>query len=135
MSNDRSHAGTTSVISPPALSASEENRMHDVDPANASLNGTKYTFKIVTTKRTFLLCAPSEAEEIKWLSAVRALIARRSQPLSGAGSPTGAAGTPGGIEGIAPAAGIKSSVSIGGRKRSASGASGLTLARDEHPHL
>jgi len=38
----------------------------------------KHTFKIVTTKRTLLLCAPSEEEEIKWLSAVRALIARRS---------------------------------------------------------
>lgn len=37
-----------------------------------------HTFKIVTTKRTLLLCAPSEEEEIKWLSAVRALIARRS---------------------------------------------------------
>ncbi|KAH8100965.1 PH-domain-containing protein [Cristinia sonorae] len=37
-----------------------------------------HTFKIVTTKRPLLLCAPSEEEEIKWLSAVRALIARRS---------------------------------------------------------
>ena len=38
----------------------------------------KHTFKIVTTKRTLVLCAPSEEEEIQWLSAVRALIARRS---------------------------------------------------------
>lgn len=37
-----------------------------------------HTFKIVTTKRTLLLCAPSEEDEIKWLGAVRALIARRS---------------------------------------------------------
>ncbi|KIK99968.1 hypothetical protein PAXRUDRAFT_130889 [Paxillus rubicundulus Ve08.2h10] len=37
-----------------------------------------YTFKVVTTKRTLLLCAPSEEEEIKWLSAVRALLARRT---------------------------------------------------------
>jgi len=37
------------------------------------------TFKIVTTKRTLILCAPSEEEEIKWLSAIRALIARRSE--------------------------------------------------------
>ncbi|KAG6813963.1 hypothetical protein H0H92_005218 [Tricholoma furcatifolium] len=36
------------------------------------------TFKIVTTKRTLLLCAPSEEDEIKWLGAIRALIARRS---------------------------------------------------------
>jgi len=38
----------------------------------------KHTFKIVTTKRTLVLCVPSEEEEIQWLSAVRALIARRS---------------------------------------------------------
>ncbi|KAG6851142.1 hypothetical protein H0H93_001022 [Arthromyces matolae] len=37
-----------------------------------------HTFKIVTTKRTLLLCAPSEADEIKWLGSIRALIARRS---------------------------------------------------------
>ncbi|KAG6910840.1 hypothetical protein DXG01_007155 [Tephrocybe rancida] len=36
------------------------------------------TFKIVTTKRALLLCAPSEEDEIKWLGAIRALIARRS---------------------------------------------------------
>ena len=39
----------------------------------------KHTFKIVTTKRTLVLCAPTEEESIKWLSAVRALIARRSE--------------------------------------------------------
>ncbi|KZS94154.1 PH-domain-containing protein [Sistotremastrum niveocremeum HHB9708] len=39
----------------------------------------QHTFKIVATKRTFLLSAPSEEEEIKWLSAVRALLARRTQ--------------------------------------------------------
>jgi len=39
---------------------------------------SSYTFKIVTTKRTLVLCAPSEEDEIKWLSAVRALIARRT---------------------------------------------------------
>ncbi|KNZ81811.1 Pleckstrin like protein [Termitomyces sp. J132] len=37
-----------------------------------------HTFKIVTTKRTLLLCAPSEEDEIKWLGSIRALIARRS---------------------------------------------------------
>ncbi|RXW23292.1 hypothetical protein EST38_g2569 [Candolleomyces aberdarensis] len=33
---------------------------------------------IVTTKRNLLLCAPTEDDEIKWLGAIRALIARRS---------------------------------------------------------
>ncbi|KAF9451914.1 PH domain-like protein [Macrolepiota fuliginosa MF-IS2] len=37
-----------------------------------------FTFKIVMTKRNLLLCAPSEEDEIRWLGAVRALIARRS---------------------------------------------------------
>lgn len=37
-----------------------------------------FTFKIVMTKRNLLLCAPSEEDEIKWLGAVRALIARRA---------------------------------------------------------
>jgi pleckstrin homology domain-containing family A member 1/2 len=46
------------------------------DEADHTLS--KHTFKIVTTKRTLVLCAPSEEEEIQWLSAVRALIARRS---------------------------------------------------------
>lgn len=37
-----------------------------------------HKFKIVTTKRTLLLCAPSEDDEIKWMGAIRALIARRT---------------------------------------------------------
>lgn len=37
-----------------------------------------HAFKIVTTKRTLLLCAPNEEDEIKWLGAIRALIARRT---------------------------------------------------------
>lgn len=61
-------------IPPPVMSIQaskdpSENRNYACGP---------YTFKIVTTKRTLLLCAPSEEEEIKWLSAVRALIARRT---------------------------------------------------------
>ena len=53
------------------------------NPSSSSQGGTgvesKHTFKIVTTKRTLVLCAPTEEESIKWLSAVRALIARRSE--------------------------------------------------------
>ncbi|KAJ8519065.1 hypothetical protein ONZ45_g3943 [Pleurotus djamor] len=43
-----------------------------------ALDADSHTFKIVTTKRSLLLCAPTEDDEIKWLGAVRALIARRS---------------------------------------------------------
>ena len=46
--------------------------------SNADESHGAHTFKIVTTKRNLLLCAPTEEDEIKWLGAVRALIARRS---------------------------------------------------------
>ncbi|KAI0067252.1 PH-domain-containing protein, partial [Artomyces pyxidatus] len=62
------HVPSTPVVSPPHARAGSE----DVEGSGEN------TFKIVTTKRTLVLCAPSEEEEIKWLSAVRALIARRS---------------------------------------------------------
>ncbi|KAJ6532037.1 hypothetical protein B0H19DRAFT_1189762 [Mycena capillaripes] len=101
--------------SPPAVPPAPD------DDANA------HTFKIVTTKRTLLLCAPSEEDEIKWLGAVRALIARRS----------GSGGVPGdstkisalGGNDISPTA---SGMSSGGsglitrvRRPSASGSTGL----------
>ncbi|KAF4613572.1 hypothetical protein D9613_007939 [Agrocybe pediades] len=58
---------TPSVASPPQLGEAEE------------LGSGTHTFKIVTTKRTLLLCAPSEDDEIKWLGAIRALIVRRTE--------------------------------------------------------
>ncbi|KAI5119121.1 hypothetical protein M0805_007867 [Coniferiporia weirii] len=136
-----------STASPPTLGGDDHTHIHahahshESDPANgmlgASSGGAQYTFKIVTTKRTLLLCAPSEAEEIKWLSTVRALIARRSSP-PGAGSPIAVPGAPGStmqaLEGAMPGAGVKASTSAGSRKRSASGASNLVLAREEHQH-
>jgi hypothetical protein len=42
----------------------------------------------VTTKRTLLLCAPGEEDEIRWLSAVRALLARRDGGSGGGGGTT-----------------------------------------------
>lgn len=60
-------------LPPPILSPSSVPPPSDSDEAHAD-----HTFKIVTTQRTLLLCAPSEEDEIKWLGAVRALIARRS---------------------------------------------------------
>ncbi|KAH7884375.1 hypothetical protein F5I97DRAFT_1929251 [Phlebopus sp. FC_14] len=74
----QSHKGPPPSLSTQVPSASSERK---------SVHGP-FTFKIVTTKRTLLLCAPSEEEEIKWLSAIRALIARR----------TGAGVVPGGGE-------------------------------------
>ncbi|KAI0322120.1 hypothetical protein OF83DRAFT_1161384 [Amylostereum chailletii] len=61
---------------------------HDVPagPSSSGAGGSEdesgagtHTFKIVTMERTLLLCAPSEEEEIRWVSAVRALIARREE--------------------------------------------------------
>jgi len=48
--------------------------------AGAGNPDVSHAFKIITPKRVFVLCAPSEEEEIQWLSAVRALIARRAVP-------------------------------------------------------
>ncbi|KAF9532463.1 hypothetical protein CPB83DRAFT_846830 [Crepidotus variabilis] len=58
----------------PATSVSPPQGSPEIDDVNAT-----HTFKIVTTKRTLLLCAPSEDDEIKWLGAIRALIARRME--------------------------------------------------------
>lgn len=43
------------------------------------LSGVNYTFKVFTPKKTLLLCAPSEEEEVSWISAIRVLIARRTK--------------------------------------------------------
>ncbi|KAG1835099.1 hypothetical protein EV424DRAFT_1531676 [Suillus variegatus] len=76
-----------------------------------------FTFKIVTTKRTLLLCAPSEEEEIKWLSAIRALIARRS----GAGVVPGDLGGNVGSASKQPASGTDANQGSGGGSASSSG--------------
>ncbi|KAF8239709.1 PH-domain-containing protein [Tricholoma matsutake] len=62
------HITSPVVVSPPTIPPSS-----DADESHGA-----HTFKIVTTKKNLLLCAPTEEDEIKWLGAVRALIARRS---------------------------------------------------------
>ncbi|KAJ7158514.1 pleckstrin-like protein [Mycena filopes] len=86
---------------------------------------TAHTFKIVTTKRTLLLCAPSEEDEIKWLGAVRALIARRSGSGAVPGDSTKIAALGNNADNISP---TTSGISSGGsglitrvRRPSASG--------------
>jgi len=85
------------------------------DPAAAdeeALTGTgeKHTFKIVTTKRSLILCAPTEEEEIKWLSAIRAVIQRTRS--GGHGHGPGVDGQAGGPS--QPAGMTASSGAIGG---------------------
>ncbi|KAL0579045.1 hypothetical protein V5O48_002938 [Marasmius crinis-equi] len=70
------------------------------------------TFKIVTTKKTLLVCAPSEEDEITWLGAIRALIARRA---TGGGS----------TEASKTATGSEVSPNSSGFTSSAGGSSGL----------
>ncbi|KAI6024845.1 hypothetical protein BKA83DRAFT_4471781 [Pisolithus microcarpus] len=60
----RSHkhgAGVSPPVNVPGPSTSSADKQASVERS--------HMFKIVTTKRTLLLCAPSEEEEIKWLSA------------------------------------------------------------------
>ncbi|KAJ7126773.1 PH domain-containing protein [Mycena epipterygia] len=111
----------------PALMAAPVASPPVVPPASEEESNDAHTFKIVTTKRTLLLCAPSEEDEIKWLGAVRALIARRS----------GSGGVPGDSTKITTSGGndispTASGMSSGGsglitrvRRPSASGSTGL----------
>lgn len=46
----------------------------------------EHLFRIVTAKRTFVLCAPSEEDEIKWLAAFRALLNRQRDWMDGTAS-------------------------------------------------
>ncbi|CAA7266979.1 unnamed protein product [Cyclocybe aegerita] len=122
---------TPSVASPPAVGSQE-----------SEIPNSPHTFKIVTTKRTLLLCAPTEEDEIKWMGAIRALIARRAEsgqvPGKLSKSPAGASAAGPGNEtspsstsapGIAPttSSGIKSKV----RRLSAAGSIGLSAHHPE----
>ncbi|KII85129.1 hypothetical protein PLICRDRAFT_45260 [Plicaturopsis crispa FD-325 SS-3] len=115
------HRANPALISPPVSSPPHQLS----SPPDEAEGAGAHTFKIITTKRTLLLCAPSEEEEIKWLSAVRALIARRS----GAGAESGGGKNAGPVaaepsSGVAPSAsgsgGLKNKV----RRLSISGSSG-----------
>ncbi|KAF8589456.1 PH-domain-containing protein [Ramaria rubella] len=108
----------TPLPSPPIHTALDE--LSDPHSAHAD----NHTFKIVTTKRSILLCAPSEEEEIRWLSAVRALIARRSSHVGSSLMSKTSAGE-GGTSATSGGAILK-----GGRRRSIS-AGGLVAAVEE----
>lgn len=62
----------------PASSQQSSNTLSD----DYTASGLNYTFKIITPKKTLLLSAPTEEEEVKWISAIRALIARRAKDPS-----------------------------------------------------
>lgn len=54
-----------------------------------------HTFRIVTAKRTIVLCAPSEEDEIKWLAAFRALLNRERWGAVASGSSVMSSGASG----------------------------------------
>ena len=88
-----------------------------------------HTFKIVTTKRTLLVCAPSEEDEIKWMGAIRALIARRTD----SGLVPGQSKSPGGPLSVPPVtASASASAAIKGkvRKMSAAGSNALGIPQE-----
>lgn len=60
-----------------ALESRSPENAHEVRPRK------EHCFKIVTPSRTFVVCAPTEEEEIKWLSAFQTILNRqRSAPLA-----------------------------------------------------
>ncbi|WVQ80495.1 hypothetical protein IAT38_002600 [Cryptococcus sp. DSM 104549] len=48
----------------------------------------QHIFRLITAKRTYVLCAPTEEDEIKWLAAFRALLNRERAGAAGAGPGT-----------------------------------------------
>lgn len=49
-------------------------------PSHSSDDGKRnyqHCFKIITPRRTYIVCAPSEEDEIKWLAALQCLVARK----------------------------------------------------------
>nr|VWO94178.1 Non-specific serine/threonine protein kinase (EC [Ganoderma boninense] len=115
---NRSHP--TVVVASPGPQSPHQHHASSSGADDGDAAGT-HTFKVVTTKRTLLLCAPSEEEEIKWLSAIRALIARRS----GQGVVPGEPSTPGNASNAN--AGSPPGVGVGGVSMSANASSATVM--------
>lgn len=82
----------------------------------------EHCFKIITPKRTYLVCAPGEEDEIKWLAALQCLVARKSSqgnPLpSSALSPPVSSNMPPSLSSPLPAPDTHTSSSQSQRQRS-----------------
>lgn len=102
---------------PPQPASNAHKRASVVSASSPSLSGPTapspvveggktlaHTFKIITPKRTYLVCAPSEEDEIKWLAALQCLVARRTQAQVGSDVPaTPSARPPAPSPSLAPA--------------------------------
>lgn len=64
---------------------------YEAGPSSSKDPNDDHTFRIVTAKRVFVLCAPSEEDEIKWLAAFRALL-NRGRDRSHEGQEQGSSG-------------------------------------------
>ena len=84
-------AGTPQVerIQPERRGSMVSSVARDVGLTGGSKKKKENCFKVITPQRTFLLCAPTEEEEIKWLSALKTLINRQrnAQPPAPATTP------------------------------------------------
>jgi hypothetical protein len=91
-----------------------------------------HTFKIVTTKRTLLLCAPSEDDEIKWMGAIRALIARRTDSglVPGQSKFPSSQGGPLSIPPVTASASASAAIKGKGRRMSAVGSNSLGIPQE-----
>lgn len=47
-------------------------------PLDDGKRNYEHCFKIITPKRTYLVCAPTEEDEIRWLAALQCLVARKT---------------------------------------------------------
>ncbi|KAK4704922.1 hypothetical protein P7C70_g1284, partial [Phenoliferia sp. Uapishka_3] len=60
-------------------------------PFEGGAKNYEHCFKIITPKRTYLVCAPSEEDEIAWLAALQCLVARKQGGGTTAAAPTATA--------------------------------------------
>jgi len=118
-----SSATQKSLNQPQASSATQQ-----IHTEPYPLSGVNYTFKVFTPKRTYLLCAPSEEEEVGWISAIRALIARRTKEkeAENLGAVTEEAKKASSKPGAAPALKVAQSASTSGAPKSS--ATAMTAA-------
>ncbi|TYJ52339.1 hypothetical protein B9479_007068 [Cryptococcus floricola] len=71
-------SSTVSTELPKKPSSSQQTHQHQ-----RKRHPEEHVFRVITAKRTYHLCAPSEEDEIKWLAAVKALLERQRQERAG----------------------------------------------------
>lgn len=75
-----------SLAAAPSLMASPQHAATTPGGGASTKRKKENCFKIITPKRTFLVCAPTEEDEIKWLSALQALLRHWRESQEGGGA-------------------------------------------------